>query len=805
LVGSNPLVLIATSREQEGKQDDCPPHTTLVRLGRLDFAASSAIVQAVLGVRQVSDALARRLYDRAGGNPFFLEQMCAALLEQQSVTVRDGDALVEGGEGALVLPDTVQGVIRARLDSLDSHALEIVRIASVIGWEFDHALLAEVVPPNVDLRPAIDALEAAGLIQQTSVAPTIGYRFSHALTQEVCYDSLLGHQRKTLHGAIGRALASSYADRLDECAAILAHHFGCAEDWPAAIGFGRRAAERAIALSQFANALSTLDQVLEWASRLPAGETDPTADLLLQQERVCETLGLRARQQQIIDSLIAHLARKGSTARLAEVYLRQGDLSTLLKRFDAADRVLATALRIAQERGDTTLLRNALRSLGLLRWHEGRHSEALDFMQRALAVDRQCDDEVAVAVDLTNLGSILKAIGDYAGARAKLEEALAMPVLHRDPKKLAFTQHNLANVYRAMGDLDRALESLVQSDEIARVHLLPIQRSFHLTSIAHIQLQQGRIDTAVETYRAAVDLSRRTRHADGLVQSLRMLGNVLLGLARYEEALPCLQEAAELFAQLEDHSSESEMRSGIARILERTSPQSAAQAWNAVLALQRAWGNSTGQLQAREGLARATRASGPDKAIPAFESARALAATIGEHAREFAIRNTLGILEWERGGYAAALRHYEAALALVRPDGSPGQEAAILNSLGVSLTKLGRPEEARTVLEQSLVLSRETGERQCEAHALAALGQVSVNTHDLNAAADWFEQSRLVRHAIGDRAGAGWMHLRLAEVRNRSGDIAGALDSANAAAAAAADTGDELLATACAEAARMTP
>ena len=73
----------------------------------------------------MSDPLARRLYDRAGGNPFFLEQMCTALLEQQAVTVREGEALVEGGEGALSLPDTVQGVIRARLDNLDSHALEM--------------------------------------------------------------------------------------------------------------------------------------------------------------------------------------------------------------------------------------------------------------------------------------------------------------------------------------------------------------------------------------------------------------------------------------------------------------------------------------------------------------------------------------------------------------------------------------------------------------------------------------------------------------------------------------------------------
>ena len=141
---------------------------------------------------------------------------------------------------------------------------------------------------------------------------------------------------------------------------------------------------------------------------------------------------------------------------------------------------------------------------------------------------------MAVAVDLTNLGNILKAMGDYPGARARLEEALAMPALRTDPKKLVYTQHNLANVYRETGDLDRALACLAESDEIARVHLLPIQRSFHLTSMAHIQLQQGRIDEALDTYRAAVDLSRQARHAEGLVQSLRMLGNALLALARYE-------------------------------------------------------------------------------------------------------------------------------------------------------------------------------------------------------------------------------------------------------------------------------
>jgi class 3 adenylate cyclase/tetratricopeptide (TPR) repeat protein len=794
MVATSSLVLIVTSRESPAARDALPDGTALVRLDRLDFSASTAIVQAVLGVQVVPEAFAQRLYDRAGGNPFFLEQICAALIERQAVAVRDGNALVDGDEDALVLPDTVQGVIGARLDNLDAQALEIVRVASVIGYEFDHTLLAEVVSPRVNLHPAIDALESAALIQRTSCDPTLAYRFTHALTQEVCYDSLVGHQRKRLHGSIGRALASTHAGRADDRAALLAHHFGQAEDWPSAIRFGRLAAERAIALSQFTNALGTLDQVLDWAGRLPDRHPDLIADLLLQQERVCETLGLRARQQQIIDLLITELARDGRSARLPEVYLRQGDLSTLLKRFDAADRALATALRMGNERGDTTLVRSALRSLGLLRWHEGRHAEALAITRRALDIDRECGDEVAVALDLSNLGAILRAMGDYPRARATLEEALAMDALRRDPKKLVYAQHNLANVFRGMGDDERALEFLVHNNEIARVHFMPIQKSFHLTSIAHIHLQQGRIDTALDTYRAAVDLSRRARHAEGLVQSLRMLGNVLLGLARYEEALPCLQEAALLFAQLEDGVSEAEVRSGIAGMLERTSPADAADAWRAALALQRIWGDSRAELHAREGLARAMRSRGAEEAIAAFESALALATTIGDAARELSIRNTLGVLEWERGSYAAALRQYDAALALVRGRNTPEPEAVILNGLGVCLTKLGRPEEARTVLERSLALSREAGARQLEAHALAALGQTALSVNDGEAAAAWFEQSRVVRAASGDRAGEGWMHLRLAEIRHSAGDAAAALESVRAAAAAAAESGDERLA-----------
>ena len=162
----------------------------------------------------------------------------------------------------------------------------------------------------------------------------------------------------------------------------------------------------------------------------------------------------------------------------------------------------------------------------------------------------------------------------------------------------------------------------------------------------------------------------------------------------------------------------------------------------------------------------------------------------------------LGILEWERGGYAEALEHYEAALALVRAIGADrGDEAVILNSLGVTLTKLGRPDEARTVLEESLALSREIGERQLEAHALAALGQVSLNAHDLDGAAECFEQSRALRQAsaiASAKAGCSSGSPRSRpDWRSRP-----PLDASEAAAAAAAERATTTLDAACADASR---
>jgi tetratricopeptide (TPR) repeat protein len=283
-------------------------------------------------------------------------------------------------------------------------------------------------------------------------------------------------------------------------------------------------------------------------------------------------------------------------------------------------------------------------------------------------------------------------------------------------------------------------------------------------AIAHVLLQQGQIVESLKTYEEAVALSRRARHADGLVQALRALGEVLYGLGRDAEALPYLEEAAVLFGQLEDMAGQVEMGTRCATLLEKRDPAAGEAAWNEVRALRARLGDRRGELVALEGMARAARrrSATPAETIPRVEAALTLACTLGERSREAALRNTLGILEWERGHYPQALRHYEQTLALVRELGNRGHEGLALNSIAVTLARLNRHEEARTVLEESIRLNRETGEQLLEAHALAALGDVWCAVSRFDAARECYERSLGLRRILGDRNGEEHLLQRLA-------------------------------------------
>jgi serine/threonine protein kinase/predicted ATPase len=677
MVSGYRLLILVTCRPRYITDWGNPDHYTQLSLRPLEEVFSVVLMRSMLRAEHFPAELGTLIYERTGGNPFFLEEICHTLQEEGTLAIDDGRVVLAGSLETLDLPDSVQTVIRARMDRLDLQARETLRLASVIGREFTRTLLERTMPDFGRIPQTLETLKSAGLIQQTRVVPEAAYRFKHVLTQEVAYASLLEHQRRELHGRVGEVIEKNPEAPLEEQADRLAYHFSGAAKWRKAVRYGMRSAKRSDALAQFREALAILERAQSWLLKLPEDQErqDTLVEILLQQERLCETLGLRGRQQQTIDQLIGLLEPSGDQAKLAETYVRQGDLNTLLREFAAAEEALEKSLRIRRELGDRVGERNALRSLGLLRWHEGRNSEALEPIERALAIDREREDLEAIVGDLSNLGIVLKGMGEYERARSCLEEALGLienipserfkvSATSELPLKLSYILSNLANICRELGETERGLDYLLRARKQTIEKRLPMQLSYQQTAIAHIYLQEGRIEESLDHYREAVELTRKTGFVPGLSQSLRFLGDLLFGLERYEEALPHLREAARLFAELRDAEVEAAMWRKIATIHERLANDAEGLVgWKKARSLCERAQDDAGKLEALQAIARLTRRceAEPAQALAPYQEALALAAKIEDRAAEGRLRNSMGIIEWNRGGHEAALGHRTCA------------------------------------------------------------------------------------------------------------------------------------------------
>ena len=797
------MLVVVTYRPETAIDWGKPENHSRIQLGTLDGAASKAIMKSVLGAEKLPQHLSEQVHDRSGGNAFFIEEICRALLEEGRVEVEGTSAVVRDLQGKLDLPETVQAVLRTRIDRLDDEQREALRHAAVVGREISLPLLEHILPPEIDLLEVFDRLKSAGLMLQVRLLPEAIYRFRHNLTQEVAYDSILAHQRRTIHGQIGKALEELYPERLEERLDLLAHHFSHAEEWQKAVDYARRAAARYSKLSQFAAASRALEEAQDWIRRLPESEEGKRAlvELLFELERACETVGETRRQQEIIDELHELLEGTGDVAGQARAHLRQGELHTLLRRFDQAEAALFRSHELSRSAADRRAERDSLRGLGFLRWQEDRDQEAVDYGEQALALARELDDPEAQARDLTNLGSVLRNMGRHDQAIEGLEEALELCHQARELVIEIEAQHIMGTVYRDMGRNDDALRHFERSMEIAEsIHDLP-HLFFIRSAMANLYLELGDSDHCVDLYRTSIEASRKARYQHGLSRSLFGLGEVLAASGRLGEASDCFEEAASVFAQNQDHANEVKVWARLAKIYEDESQiEQARETWAKTLELA-PLGEPHCALVALEGTARVSRTAGEDpaKTSAAYAAAIEAARKLGQRAKEAELLNTLGIVEWGRGQYEKALSAYEGALEIFHELADEVHEGLMLNSIGATLRKLDQPAEARRRLEEAVQRNRSTGQRLLEGHGLAALGDLNFEDEDFETAREHYEASLGLRRDLDDRQGEAWMLYHLARTELTLGNAEAARELLGTATKAADVNHDAALQTACTE------
>ncbi len=800
IAASYPLLVVVTYRPDRRTTFSRFAHHTSISLKPLDESASRAVIASAFGADDVSGDLAAQLHTRTGGNPFFLEEISRALLDEGLVRVVNGAANPTKPLETIELPDTVQAVIRSRLHRLEYRVRKTVRIAAVIGREFPRRVLSEIIPESDDLRYALERLRELGLIQQTQVVPEARYRFNHVLTQDVAYDSLLQHQRKALHQEVGAAIERLYADRRDEYLDLLVHHFATAEDYHRAATYGKLASTRAMRMSHFTDANALLTEIRAWLEKLPedAWSREMLVGVLFDHERVCDNTGDRAEQHRIINELLELLSSGESASRLAEARRRQGDLYVLLRNLTEAEASLTSAMEGAMTAGDAEVERRTLRSIGFLRWHQGRTHEAVAINEQLLTLHRQSGDDKAVIGDLVNLCNLMRDLHRLDDALDCLQQARDVVERLDNPSMEAYLYHGLGNIHQMMGNDDEALACLEQARTIAGELRVPLQLPYSLMSIAHIALKQGDIERSIATYKEAIELGRRSRYGDGLARSLLVFGNILLSLERYDEAMEYLLEAAEWFLKLEDAQSEAEVLAKIAAIHERRRHVDEAEAaWHRIAELLDVLGVPT-EIKTLEAFARLARLRGDDtEALAHYLDAIELAERAGATDTEARLRNSAGILEWQKGRYEEALSHYRRAIELFQLREDDEGIGLMMNSIGLTLKRMGRHPEAEDQIHDAIETHRAKGHTQLEAYALAVLGDIYSDSARYEEAIDAYARSLQLRWDIDDRAGEGWMLHHLARVHAARGENGRALEYVEQALAVATETNDERLTESC--------
>jgi class 3 adenylate cyclase/tetratricopeptide (TPR) repeat protein len=771
VIGAHPLMVVTIYRPiYSSNWGNWSYHTPIV-LKPLDSLHSKNIVKSVFGVEHLPEGLAELIITRAGGNPFFIEEVCHSLIEGGVIEVHEAkQAILTQALETLAIPDKVQAIISARLDRLDPDTKETLRIASVIGRRFERKILEKIYKGKILLAQVLEELKALEMIQQIGVFPEAEYWFRHTLTKEVVYNSLLLRRRKILHGLVGQITEELYPDRIEEQVNLLRYHFSMAESWPKAVHYGRLSAEKALKLSQFHDAATLLEHVLEWLLQLPEDRLrlETQFDILLQQERLYETLGQRGQQQKIINKLISLVEPDKDQAFLAEIYMRQGDLYTQIGNYDEAERVLNDVINNSRSLSDALGESRSLRSMGFLRWHQGRNKEAIKCNEEALDIDRQREDPMAIATDLTNLGAVWRNFGDPKRSLKCLEEALKIYEATQKPVKQAFTLYSIANVHRERDALDHAITQYRQAHEIFEQYHDRVMSSRALAGIASIYREQGRVHESLHLYKDVVKVTREINFRQGLSHALRAVGELLLTLNKPRQALDHFLESTEVFAELKDKQSEAEIWEKIGNIYEENldEHEEALGAWKRTKELQIILNDDSSAIETLERMARLARQQLSDSALALryFHDAFDIAVKIGNRKRQGKLLNTIGIIEWHQKAYAEALKHYEKAFDIYHELKDPAHEGLMLNSIGITLHKLGRYEEALDRLRKAVEINRQAKEQLLEGHGLAAIGDIYHDLGEHKQAIYHYQASLEIRQKIGDHKGQGWMLHSLAIV-----------------------------------------
>ena len=444
---------------------------THIALSPLPETSSLEMVQQLLGTGDVPDPVRALIRGKTEGNPFFVEEVIRALIERGALVRADGDGrwettpLIE----RMAVPDTLQGLLMARLDHLPDETKWVAQQAAVIGRIFLYRVLLRMAERTAGIEADLGHLEREDLIRERTRRPEVEYIFKHALTQEVAYGSLLAPRRRELHRRVAEAMEDLFADRLGEFYSILAEHFLRGEAWDKATAYFILAGDAAAGLYAHAEARLHYGKALDALTHL--------ADDLENRRRRVDTTVKLVGVSLMSDSPRVNLTRLsevepvaralpgpdgtpgGDRLRLARIHLLIGRSHHYLNELREAIAYFERVLAVAQEPGAEELLALPSAVIGRVVGIQGHFGKSAALLARAIPLFEQEGNWPEWIWATGFLGLSLAARGQIGAAVETGHRALARAGATNYPTAIAAGHILLSGIYLLSGDAEQMLRS----------------------------------------------------------------------------------------------------------------------------------------------------------------------------------------------------------------------------------------------------------------------------------------------------------------------------------------------------------
>ena len=532
-----------------------------IRLAPLRHSDSLKLLDNLLDTEHLSVQGWEKIIEKAEGNPFFIEEVIRSLIDSGAITMNPGtgqwkatDKMEESS-----IPDSVQGLITARIDRLDQEAKRVLRLASVVGRCFLYRVLSAIEALESQLVKGLEQLQSTEIIREKEKLPELEYIFTHALVQQTTYESILLRKRRSLHGEVGRAMEIMFENRLEEFHGLLAYHFAKAEEWEKAHQYLIKAGDQAGKIAADSEALVHYREALLTYERA-FGDNWETLQRVSLERKIGEALYRRGEMKPALEYLHRCLNLMGKPMKTKRWSVRLGILGAITRHI--CHGTLQWVHRKPASNSISLEVEEEDRIYMPLAWIYGYLDPEM-FMYtvlRRLNTSERSGYAYGIATVSTGMGFICDFLSLPAIARYYHRKSVGASEELNNPEALGLACFGMAFYEQLQGNWAAAIE---QGKRGAEAYRLAGDLRGWAESVTYgiifPSISRGEIKRSVKYGEELIRLGREGDDTTILARGLHVQGVVQMRMGKYEEAVPFFQRALELTEAIPDYMARSEI------------------------------------------------------------------------------------------------------------------------------------------------------------------------------------------------------------------------------------------------------